>query len=642
MSRYNDDYDDGPQRYHTVRTRRRDADDPDYVREETYVERGKGAGPPPPHDLVYRGREDSIEDIDREFPPPSGGGRGYGGYNDGPRRARSVRDRGYDDDYYDDDRYTDYAAGGAAAGYAAGHRGASRHRRRRDRSRDRDYSPSRYSDDSRRPEKERRKSGVEDLIGGLGLGGVAAALLGKDKDKDKDRDRRDDRSVMSRSRSRPGMSRAGRSYRSEGDHSPDRSKDTGKKWTHAAQAALIAGAIEAVRARNLPGPWTGEKGKRIATAAFGAGGLNGVLDKNPNEKQKRHLVESVAGGLVGNYVINGSRSKSRGREFDRSHSPDAHNGRSRSIMDRLRGRSASRGPPPRGRQKGSGVKELESRGRDSSADSYRSRRRGAVTTRTRQMSRQGGTDRAVARRDTNNNNNGNNDRAIAAGAGGGAGALAARGGGDEDKKSNQNESDSSSTTSMENKRKKMRWREKITAGLAAVATIHAAHGVYSSMEAHEKRHRLVAEGEMTPEEARKKQSKAWVQDAAAVGIAALGIKGAFSEWKEMREQRGEIHELEKRKRERRKKLAARKRKEEEERHQQIIELMDKNPQAAMLMMHQDSLKNGRQPMPMMFMPPPTTGGGGYNQGGYTPNGYAGPGAGQVEQSGNPYAPRAGT
>lgn len=83
----------------------------------------------------------------------------------------------------------------------------------------------------------------------------------------------------------------------------------------------------------------------------------------------------------------------------------------------------------------------------------------------------------------------------------------------------------------------MKGKELITAGLATVATIHAVHGVYSSMEAHQKRHRLVAEGEMTPEEARKKQTKAWVQDAAAVGIAALGIKGAFSEWKEMNEQR---------------------------------------------------------------------------------------------------------
>jgi len=109
-------------------------------------------------------------------------------------------------------------------------------------------------------------------------------------------------------------------------------------------------------------------------------------------------------------------------------------------------------------------------------------------------------------------------------------------------KANQNQqrsqsSDSSSTTDMENKRKHMRGKELLTAGLATIATIHAAHGVYSSMEAHEKRHRLVAEGEMTPEEARKKQTKAWVQDAAAVGIAALGIKGAFSEWKEMNEQR---------------------------------------------------------------------------------------------------------
>ena len=83
----------------------------------------------------------------------------------------------------------------------------------------------------------------------------------------------------------------------------------------------------------------------------------------------------------------------------------------------------------------------------------------------------------------------------------------------------------------------MKGKELLTAGLATIATIHAAHGVYSSMEAHEKRHKMVAEGEMSPEEARKKQTKAWVQDAAAVGIAALGIKGAFSEWKEMKEHR---------------------------------------------------------------------------------------------------------
>ena len=127
---------------------------------------------------------------------------------------------------------------------------------------------------------------------------------------------------------------------------------------------------------------------------------------------------------------------------------------------------------------------------------------------------------------------------MAAGAGGaGAGALVAREKGKGNGSQRSKSSDSSSTDDMEKKRKHMRGKEFLTAGLATIATIHAAHGVYSSMEAHEKRHKLVAEGEMSPEEARKKQTKAWVQDAAAVGIAALGIKGAFSEWKEMNEQR---------------------------------------------------------------------------------------------------------
>ncbi|KAF2656560.1 hypothetical protein K491DRAFT_691944 [Lophiostoma macrostomum CBS 122681] len=115
---------------------------------------------------------------------------------------------------------------------------------------------------------------------------------------------------------------------------------------------------------------------------------------------------------------------------------------------------------------------------------------------------------------------------------------------------------------MENQRKKMRGKELLTAGLATVATIHAAHGVYSSMEASEKRRKLVSENKMSPEEARKAKSKNMLQDAAAVGIAALGIKSAFSEWKEMNEQRHSVKELETRRRKRRK---ARERREREAR-----------------------------------------------------------------------------
>jgi len=115
---------------------------------------------------------------------------------------------------------------------------------------------------------------------------------------------------------------------------------------------------------------------------------------------------------------------------------------------------------------------------------------------------------------------------------------------------------------MEERRKKLRGKELLTAGLATVATIHAAHGVYSSMVASENRRKLVSEGEMTPEESRKRKSKNMLQDAAAVGIAALGIKSAYSEWKEMNEQRHSVKELEARRRKRRK---ARERKEREAR-----------------------------------------------------------------------------
>lgn len=133
-----------------------------------------------------------------------------------------------------------------------------------------------------------------------------------------------------------------------------------------------------------------------------------------------------------------------------------------------------------------------------------------------------------------------------------AGEGAIRSGGEKRRSRSSSSSSSESDTDLENKRKKMRGKEFLTAGLASIATIHAAHGVYQSMEASEKRHKLVAEGEMSPEEARKKRSKAWLQDAAAVGIAALGIKGAYSEWKEMNEQRHSVLELEERRRARQK------------------------------------------------------------------------------------------
>ena len=540
-SAYDDDRREEPRRYKSTRTRPRGRDDPDYIEETTYVEKGKG---PPPRDLVYRPREreDSIEEVPRDFPPPSRGVRSYrddDDYDDQPprrRRARSQAGRsGYDD--YEDDYGP--AAAGAAGGYALSRRRSGRDRDRADRRRERDgyYSDEyerydRYSDSgSRSPRrgKDKRKSGIESTLEGLGLGGVVGALTGKSR---------------SKSRSRAGSRESSRS-RSRG---PKEGRSE-RQWAQAAQAAIVAGAVEAFRARNEPGGWSGAKGKRVATAAIGAGGIDKLVTGkgDPENKSKRHLVEAVLGGLAANRLANGpvdkdadgrgrSRSRSRSRSvFDRFRSKSR--GRSRSSEDsreggRARSKSrlggveklaaggalaaAGKAIYDRVRSKSRGAKDRRRSPSNSSEDSYvpsRSRRRDVGTSRGLDGEGYGPDDRAVS------------DRGRAAGAGGGDAAIGSRPGEEhKDTGGGKNESDdTSSSSALEQKRKKMRGKELLTAGLATVATIHAAHGVYQSMEGSEKRHKLVAEGEMSPEEARKKRSKAWLQDAAAVGIAALGV-----------------------------------------------------------------------------------------------------------------------
>jgi hypothetical protein len=123
------------------------------------------------------------------------------------------------------------------------------------------------------------------------------------------------------------------------------------------------------------------------------------------------------------------------------------------------------------------------------------------------------------------------------------GQSKSNGGGKKDNSSSESSSSVCSSSEDERRTKKMKGKEYLTAGLAAVATIHAAHNVYASMEARDKRHLDVLKGEISPEEAKKKKNKARLQDAAAIGIAALGIKGAYSEWQEVQEHRSELAEL---------------------------------------------------------------------------------------------------
>ncbi|KAI1165126.1 hypothetical protein F5B18DRAFT_612910 [Nemania serpens] len=169
-----------------------------------------------------------------------------------------------------------------------------------------------YSDEEDDPRSHKgNKSFLEHALSAAGLGGAIKALTGGEPDTDSRYD----------SKSRRG--------------SPDsrRSRDTpSARIQKAAKASLIAGAAEAFRVAKEPGGWKGEKMKRVITAAAGAATIDAAHD--PSKDGKRHLVESVIGGLVGNRVLNGSR---KDIEEDRS------TGRSRS---RSRARSGSRGHGP--------------------------------------------------------------------------------------------------------------------------------------------------------------------------------------------------------------------------------------------------------------------------------------------------------
>ena len=110
-----------------------------------------------------------------------------------------------------------------------------------------------------------------------------------------------------------------------------------------------------------------------------------------------------------------------------------------------------------------------------------------------------------------------------------------------------------SSTDEEKQIHKMQRKKWITGGLAAIATIHAAQKVYKSIENHDQRIMDVQAGKLSPEEAHKKARSSRWQDAAAIGIAALGIRGAISEWNEVTEEHAQHQELMQKKEEHHKK-----------------------------------------------------------------------------------------
>lgn len=626
------------------------------------------------HDLVPRGREDSIEEIHRDFPPP-GYRRGdvqrarsaepYDDYDDA-RSVYSRRSRGGYDDYDDyprrprtkkaesvyieeeerkkkrmlsqqekiiaavagaavalggkelfdrkeatehrDDVHRNVLSSAAlgAAGAFAAYQGAEFYNKRADKTekksthivhRGRDGRVTEYySDDEDEKQKKGHKNFLESALAAAGLGGALKTIMGGgggDKEKDHHGGGRD-RSRDGRGETR---SRAG---------SPGRDKSSGggggSKIQKAAMASLIAGATEAFRVSKEPGGWKGEKAKRVLTAAAGAATID-AAQKPGKDGSKLGLAESVIGGLIGNRMINGSKKeiiedektgRSRSRSRARSESRGGKSGgmglaalataglgaigakkavdNIREDRSRSRRRSMSRdsydsrdeSPRRRQRSRSRSVVDTARRGLakigfgkkddDSDVGSRRSGRGGRYSDDDDDYSRDGRSVRGAGRRYDSYDD----DRSVARG-----GRDRSRGGAPKSRASSRgsvSSSDLGDSDEDEKRAKKMRGKQLLTTGLAAVATIHAAHNVYQSMEKRNARHKAVKAGKLSPEEAKKLKSKAILQDAASVGIAAMGIKGAISEMKEAREMSHEVSEW---------------REEKEKRHQKRLERQEK-------------------------------------------------------------------
>lgn len=359
----------------------------------------------------------------------------------------------------------------------------------------------------------------EQALGALGLGALAKSIGGGGGDRDRDRGHGSSR-------------RDGRRYDSRSPSPEDR----GKKIQQAVKAALTAGAVEAIRSRKDPGGLAG-RGKRVLTAAIGAAGINEAISGDPNHHSTRHTIEAALGGLAGNRLINGARSRSRSRGRNQKDGGSGIGGLAAAgglaalagkAFNDYRNKSQDRdGGRGRGGYSDDSRSPSPNRKRSKSVSDYA--RAG--------MAKLGigagpDHDRDRDHRDRDRRSRRDDD------------SYSSRPRGGELKEKVQHDSSTDySSSEEERKQKKFRGKEILTGGLATVATIHAAHSVYQSMEKRHLHKELVEEGKMSPGEAKRLKSKALLRQAASVGIAGLGIHGAVSEWKELKEHQNTYHHM---------------------------------------------------------------------------------------------------
>lgn len=420
------------------------------------------------------------------------------------------------------------------------------------------------SSDSRTPSPRprRRKSFSEQALEAIGFGSKRSSSRHRNDDYDYDGKR----------------SRGHRHHRSR-SYSRSRSRNRQRDIENTLKAALTAGAAEAVRARKEPGGWTGEKGKRILTAAIGAGGVDKLLSGHSDKHDTRHLIESALAGLATNRLVNGPRSHSRHRGRNKSQHRGAKDVAATGVLaaagksaydhyrSKSRGRdrhsdysddddSRSRHRPRDAKKRSRSVSDYVSRGLsrlgldDEPKSSHRSKRHNSPSSSEDDYSDDDYRRRRVGSRSGDGYSK--DSRAVGRPRSLSRNAMIPYSQSSliqhqhkpqlresHFSSSSDSNSDFGSSTDDEHTSKKLRRRGIVATGLATVATVHAGHSVFQSVQKRYERQKQLQEGEISKDEARKRRTRNNLKDATNVAIAALSIKSAVDEWNEAAHQRAE-------------------------------------------------------------------------------------------------------
>ncbi|KAJ5813848.1 uncharacterized protein N7503_000598 [Penicillium pulvis] len=288
-----------------------------------------------------------------------------------------------------------------------------------------------------------------------------------------------------------------------------------------------AGAAEAFSTRKEPGEWKGDKGKHVVTAAI----TNGLINKDPSKSQKHHIVGTTLRGLH-----EGAPSREERAEIQRrvggSH-----------TSSNLKKAAAVGAVAFAGKELYDRFVRSRSPAQDYNNDRYRSNKRSQSVSDdwhrgTKFSDHEESDDQRSARfkdRDGQSNHGASYSRR------------------DPDSRNWDYSSDGYSSSDIENnyheddygrqrgsrdlarprslnssdekrKEKKMKRDMLLSSGLATTAT-------------HKQRMDQLEYGEITADEAREERIKSNRIDEASIGLTALGIKGAYGEWKAVNEKR---------------------------------------------------------------------------------------------------------